>query len=396
MNIKNNLINLFSRLTNRFNKRDELLWAFGEWFGCRICDNSYYFAEYVAKNHPDIKIVWIKKKGTDISCLNKKIVSLVMDSAEAVNVLKHAGYVFVNQGIGDLTQKGRWYISGAVIINLWHGQPWKKIGSEMYDNKIVRLYSKLMINLLVIKPTITLSPTYTRIMSSAYCCNSKSLIPVGYPRNSLFYDKERVELCRLSLCNKINMQYNTEMPKDVKIIAYLPTFREDSSQPFSFVSLNGNESFRELLEKNNAIVVQKMHFAASQNNKIDSSKEDRVFNLGDYNTQELLAASDILVTDYSSCFFDYLLLNRPIVHYIYDYKSYSEFGRGLYFDIKDVVCGDTPMNENDLIISLGNNLSDPQKDMNLRSERKHKFLTYEDKNSCEKLYNIITTNSHPS
>ena len=87
-----------------------------------------------------------------------------------------------------------------------------------------------------------------------------------------------------------------------------------------------------------------------------------------------------------------MLLNRPIVHYLYDYKSYSEFGRGLYFDIKDVVCGDVPMNENDLIISLGNNLSDPQKDVNLRSERKHKFLTYEDESSCEKLYNIITTN----
>ena len=55
-----------------------------------------------------------------------------------------------------------------------------------------------------------------------------------------------------------------------------------------------------------------------------------------------LAAADMLITDYSSCFFDYLITNRPIIHYLYDYDYYVKEDRGVYYDVMDVVAGDTP------------------------------------------------------
>ena len=51
-----------------------------------------------------------------------------------------------------------------------------------------------------------------------------------------------------------------------------------------------------------------------------------------------MAASDILVTDYSSCFFDFLILDRPIIHFLYDYDYYKEKDRGLYYEKEGVIC----------------------------------------------------------
>ena len=64
---------------------------------------------------------------------------------------------------------------------------------------------------------------------------------------------------------------------------------------------------------------------------------DRIISVSDYgDTQELLAISDCLITDYSSIFFDYLNRDKPIIYYTYDLHTYTEATRNLYMDIESL------------------------------------------------------------
>ena len=100
-------------------------------------------------------------------------------------------------------------------------------------------------------------------------------------------------------------------------------------------------------------------------------------------------AADILITDYSSCFFDYLLLDKPIVHYIYDYSFFRNEDRGLYYDAEDVCAGECPKDIESLIHNIEEYLNDSSKDSNLRKERLNKYVSHNQENNCNYLYNTL-------
>ena len=89
-----------------------------------------------------------------------------------------------------------------------------------------------------------------------------------------------------------------------------------------------------------------------------------------------------------SCF-DYLLLDRPIVHYLYDYHYYESDDRGLYYKKEDVVCGDVAENMEQLICSLRENLQHPEKDKALREKRRRFYMEYESSQACQQIYQFI-------
>jgi len=66
---------------------------------------------------------------------------------------------------------------------------------------------------------------------------------------------------------------------------------------------------------------------------------------------DLLFVADILVTDYSSVIFDYALLNKPIIYFMYDIEQY-EGGRGLYYELEEYLYGPIAKTTNDLIMAI--------------------------------------------
>ena len=91
----------------------------------------------------------------------------------------------------------------------------------------------------------------------------------------------------------------------------------------------------------------------------------------------------MLITDYSSCFFDYLILDRPIIHYLYDYNYYANDDRGLYFDKSEVICGQVIESPDDLYDAIVENINNPLLYQELRRERLNTFMEYESPDSCE-------------
>ena len=135
---------------------------------------------------------------------------------------------------------------------------------------------------------------------------------------------------------------------------------------------------------------QKAHYVnQTRDGRTDVGGSCRIYSLNNITAQDLLCASDLLVTDYSGAFFDYLILDRPIVHYLYDYDYYRNQDRGLYYDKEDVIAGEEADNEDQLVNAIIRNFENP----NLYKERRHKIRTiytkYDTPDSCEVLYQAI-------
>ena len=105
--------------------------------------------------------------------------------------------------------------------------------------------------------------------------------------------------------------------------------------------------------ENDILFVIKKHFYHNSE-KTDLTGYTNIVDLTghSYDTQELMFNSDVLITDYSSCYIDYLLLNRPIVFYSYDLEDYLKNDREMYYDYEDVAPGDVCTDFNQLFKAL--------------------------------------------
>lgn len=384
---------LLEKGTSQFYRRDKNLWVFGEWFGKRCCDNSLFLANYVAKYHLDIQVVWISESSTDLSLLSPKVKQIKIDTTEAKKILMHAGVAVYNQSLSDFSGNMSMYCMGAVTVNLWHGVPWKKIGIDAFssDNRLKWIYVNYVLRLQRPKLFLSTSEEFTNILKSAYCVNKKSIIEAGYPRNSIFYDDNAMNNARKKVINMINNINYSSINSHTKIITYMPTFRDNSNNMFSFETLLDNHKLEGILKKHNAVIVQKAHFV-NRDREVKGRREEEqlIFNINEISAAEVLAASDMLITDYSSCFFDYLLSDRPIIHYIYDYEHYANKDRGLYYDKEAVICGDAVEHVDELLKVIDENLGCPEKNAMLRQQRRTQFMMYESEDSCKSIFGAIS------
>ena len=373
----------------RFTKKDKNLWVFGEWYAKKICDNSLYLANYVAENYPEIKLVWITDEGTDLSLLNPNIQVMIRKTKESKKILKKASVIIVNQCMFDVNDENANYYGGSLVLNLWHGVPWKKIlmDAEKYSSKFRKLFSEISYRYLGVNNYIALSDDYRDILKRCTTVKDKNIINAGYPRNSLFYDEKIVAEKREKVVKLINETFNQNF-SDVKIITYMPTFRDKDREVFSFNQIKDNENLNKILAENNAIIVEKSHFKYSENSS-EGAVSDKIFNINNISAQELLAASDMLITDYSSCFFDFLILDRPIIHYLYDYEYYVNDDRGVYYQKEEVCCGDVAEKVDELINYIALNLEEHGRNRQLREIRKEKFIKYESSDSCQIICDYI-------
>src|SRR5699024_2554803 len=139
-----------------------------------------------------------------------------------------------------------------------------------------------------------------------------------------------------------------------KIIFYSPTWRGSiSDQSFDREKLESD--LRSLSKLDAHIVFRGHHVVESQLQNISIPNVAVVPSSMD--TNKLLGVADLLVTDYSSIFFDFLVTNRPIVHFVYDYEQYTA-ERGLYFGL-DELPGDIAKTTDQLLEIIDYHLENP-------------------------------------
>lgn len=220
-----------------------------------------------------------------------------------------------------------------LIINLWHGIVLKKIcmDSKEREKRLKKRLLKKQINYKIWNYIIVSHPLFINIFAGATNVDKKKILPLGIPRNDIIFEaKKNLELNN-KIRNRILNNYNINNP-EAKIIFYAPTFRDsDYGEKQLNTAINSFvESFYNKFNDKNIYLLIRKHI----NSKEYNSFNNKVIDVTDYpDMQHLLIATDLLITDYSSSVFDFMILNRPVILYIYDYSSYIKERGGLYFDL---------------------------------------------------------------
>lgn len=328
----NNLLKVLKVL-----KRDPQLWVFGAWGGDYYSDNSKYLFEYVLKSQNNINAVWITKNRTVKERLTEQGMSCFLyNEFQGIKTRLKAKVVFYTNGINDI---GKYDLShGAIRVALWHGMPLKRMyfAQERFDYKSnfnLRKYLRYVVlkayNRFGRDITIATSEAAKDLLIKCFEVEPESVYITGQPRNDvLFNDRNEDEVKKL-------LGHNT----DEKFILYIPTWRTlNQVDPFLnniIINLINDAELNREIKKNKLKLYIKPHpkvIIKEQGNNNIVILNNR-FSL---DTQMLLRASDILITDYSSAFIDYALLSRPIYFFLPDYGTNQKFVNGLFYSYEEI------------------------------------------------------------
>ena len=241
--------------------------------------------------------------------------------------------------------------SDIVYLQTWHGTPLKKVGSDVnggvgwgHFNKEVPTWNYL----------VSANKYSTKTFKKAFNFD-KEVLELGYPANDIFYIKDKS--FKENIKNKLNI------PKDKKIILYAPTFRDDKKNANGKICFDLEldlEKLREELKSEYNLII-KTHSVVSGSLNLKEELKDFVIDLSNHDDiHELFAISDILITDYSSVFFDFAHSKRPILFFMPDMKSYNT-NRGLYQEVLKDLPG-PKLTENEEIIKNILSIDKIQKD----------------------------------
>ncbi|MDD2467651.1 MAG: CDP-glycerol glycerophosphotransferase family protein [Desulfobulbus sp.] len=369
----------------------ENLWVFGCCRGTKYAENAKYLFEYVNERHKNIQCVWISKDKNIIEMLRKR-------GYRACGFLSLQGlWGAARAGVAIITHRGNCWDGDlpffciskkTLLVQLWHGIPLKKIAfddrlfSYAFDEsswsfKLRTFAAKLLPFLLRVEhPSIVIATSSeTRdILSQAFRVPRESVLITGYPRNDQLFR-------------------NNQRDDNFQKILYLPTFRGQEGASFDPFE---NQAYG--VDDLNTFLVEKgmhLHIKLHPFNRISSMLQksiDTASNLTVLLTDDIyeeLAIYDVLITDYSSIYFDFLLTGKPIIFLPYDMDRYTQMDRQFYYRYENVTPGPMARNWHDVSLILA--------DLNLISERYRKqykqvldrFHQFKDGNSCQRVFMAI-------
>lgn len=306
--------------------KDKNLRVFGAWFGNKFADNSKYIFLKANQRADGKKNIWISKKPEIVSFVQEQgYEAFYAYSLKGIYYQLRAQYVYQSTGIHDICSRT---MGNAEIIELWHGIPLKKIMYDAFPAKTqFRKYAYRK------KRVIATSSKVASIYSNAFKLPKENILVFGQPRNDIFFDESLVDREMLSKIYEIS--------KKNKIILYAPTHRKEGEV---MLNLNSHLDFAWLnnfCAKNNYCFLIKKHYFHANEDEINFSKLSNIFDITnlDLDIQQLLRVTDVLITDYSSIYIDFLLLDRPILFYNYDFTDYVIDDRKLYFNYDEVTPG---------------------------------------------------------
>ena len=375
------------RLLSFMIKKDPGLWVFGAQGGQKFGGNPKYLFLYLTRNHSgEIRPVWLTQ--------HKAVVNEVRSlggtaypfySWQAIWLGLRAKVYIFSHGLTDIEH---YAIRGSKLINLWHGMPVKDISryNDLYNEKFstLRLLKiKWIQKLTAFDPQgrydllIATSALTAEKLKRAFKNPPKTIAVTGEPKNDIFYEVNR---------EQILLQYGLRKLENKIIITYMPTFRD--KRPADLSAIPFWEDLKS--EKERVQIMLQWHPSDTLKPLFSTHTPDyvtRVNELG-MDVQDLLAVTDILITDYSSCFIDFLLLNRPIIFYPYDYDAYLNY-RGFLYDYEHIAPGTISRTRKELIRAIRSNMERPEREAQRRERVTKQFHLHRNGNFSEKVYRAI-------
>ncbi|WP_368894033.1 CDP-glycerol glycerophosphotransferase family protein [Kluyvera ascorbata] len=343
--------------------------------------NAKALSEYITENIRTYEVVW-SLSAVSIDEYDFKIVR--KGTLKELYYYLTSKFIFTthNEMIGPVS-------SNQIYISLWHGMPFKKIGYlGEFEYAKMRDYSA---------NRIATSEIMRSIISASFREKANKVYITGQPRNDYLFKPISLKKMGLNIENK------------KKIIMYAPTFRmnvedqkysdgnEITDDNFLRVDDFGMKELDSHLMDNDCHLLLKLHpyeekyfeniNELSSNISIIRSQELIKQNI---DVNQLLAVADVLITDYSSMYFDYLILNRPIIFLVPDLNDYRKSRGGFTLEPFDFwTPGEKVKNQASLVSAIDRILKN--EDLYLAERRIVNSIIneYSDNKNCERVKDLM-------
>lgn len=370
---------------------DDQCVIFDSFMGRGYSCNPKAIYEYIRDNEEfsGYKKVWCYRKGnyfTVDDCVMVKYRSL-----KYYYYLSKAKYWIFNSKLSpDINKK-----KDQIYVQTWHGTPLKKLAKDIDIGEDKTFYRSAMSRAEMVKSyedderryDYLISPNKfsTEKFQSAFGVAKEKVLEIGYPRNDVLKNADD------EMIREIKEKFN--IPLDKKVLLYAPTWRDNvfNAKGYVYKPKADFKKWKEMLS-DEWVLIYKPHYLIVN----DIEKEE----LGDFiysssnadDINDLYLVSDVLITDYSSVFFDFGVLRKPILFYMYDLQDYKDNLRGFYLDIHKDLPGPIIEDEENLLNSIIN-IHTIVKDYSKRYEEFYEnFCNLEDGNASQRLVDAVFNN----
>jgi len=289
------------------------------------------------------------------------------------------------------------------LIQLWHGAPLKQIEIPLYLKRKAKLpwFAGLILSLQKAMTgrypkfdmVVSTSPFFSEeAFSKAF--NSRLFIESGYPRNDAM-----LEGCKFTKSVNTLVWIHTDRVavetiqearrRGHKIVLYAPTFRKNMKNPF-LPSVFNLKAFSAFAKTQGLLVVMKLH-PTMVGKELHFNESNLFFYDAVSDIYPSLPLFDCLITDYSSLYFDFLLLDKPILFYCYDLEEYKNQDRQLLFEFEAMTPGPKCVDQSDLESAIKKILIQSKDDY--AAERKRVcdlVFKYKDSQSSKRIWRCMT------
>ena len=329
------------------------------------------------KNNPnfdDYTLIWAfgdvnKEEFLD----DDRVIIVEYNTKEYLKYFAKSKYIVTNSRINLRVFKRK----GQIYIQTWHGTPLKRIGCDikvkgknaLYTNQELKETYETQAREMdyLISPSKFATEKFITAFNLSKFKKEDIIVEEGYPRNDFLINY--TEKDKKVILKRLGIDKNNKR----KIILYAPTWRDNMHKSGLGYTYYPKVDFKLLKEKlfKDYIILYRAHYFVANEFNFDEYKNFiyDVSKLDDIN--ELYIISDILITDYSSVFFDYANLNRPILFHMYDLEFYKEELRGFYLNLDELP---GPISEKD--VDLIKNIKNIEK---IQKEYKEKYKKFNDK-----------------
>ena len=282
-----------------------------------------------------------------------------------------------------------WPRKKQVYVQCWHGTPLKRLGhdlttSENALNTMDEIYRLYDLDALKFDYMISPSRYASERFISAWGLDTKhmehKMLEIGYPRND-FLSNHTAEDVR-------EIKERLGIPLDKKVILYAPTWRDNQRGEEGF-TYDLNMDFDKLRKElgDEYVLVFRLHYLVASAFSFEDY-EGFIYDASSYgDINHLYVIADLLVTDYSSVFFDYGTLKKPMMFYMYDLEDYRDSIRGMYFDVNELP-GPIITKEEELADTMKNALNNFVYDDKYKAFNE-KFNKLEDGKAAKRLADIV-------
>lgn len=272
---------------------------------------------------------------------------------------------------------------GQIYVNTWHGTPLKKMGYDIpgdpsNSQNVVR-------NFLSTDYILSPNPHTTNIFMDSYKLDglyTGEIVEEGYPRIDLTINGNPQAACEQL------REIGLTLDSGKKTVLYAPTWKGTDIGKVNDDVLQIHADMQTLVKRvgDQYNFLIKVHpFLYKEAVKYPEIQAHLVPDY--FDTNELLVAIDVLITDYSSIFFDFLVTNKPILFYTWDLDVYSE-ERGQYLR-HDELPGPMLFNIRELAEAI-ENIDDIQTSFQEKYEKaKQRFTSHDDGNVTERVVSYI-------